>query len=107
MTDDEERNLDKKSRECNFAIGINRWEQTFTPDEKAEKLLKMIPSADLRKRVYSFTEKYGLKIERHTIMIAFYRELVRPELDDCGSIEGRYQLAADNLEKKLINEIYK
>jgi hypothetical protein len=41
------------------------------------------------------------------IMIAFYRELVRPELDDCGSIEGRYQLAADNLEKKLINEIYK
>lgn len=105
MTDNEEKKLDKKSRELNFAVGINHWEQTFVPDEKAEKLLKMIPSADLRKRIYSFLEKYGLKMERHMIMIAFYRELVKPELDDCGSIEERYILAADNLEKKLIYEI--
>ena len=105
MTDDEERGLDRKSREFNFAVGINRWEQTFVPDEKAEKLLKMIPSADLRKRVYSFIEKYGLTMERHMLMIAFYRELVKPELDDCSSIEERYTLAADNLEKKLIHDI--
>jgi hypothetical protein len=39
------------------------------------------------------------------LMIAFYRELVKPELDDCGSIDERYTLAADNLENKLINEI--
>ena len=96
---------DKKSREVNFAVGINRWEQTFVPDEKAEKLLKMIPSADLRKRVYSFIEKYGLTMERHMLMIAFYRELVKPDLDDCSSIEERYKLAADNLEEKLIQDI--
>ena len=96
---------DKKSREVNFAVGINRWEQTFVPDEKAEKLLKMIPSADLRKRVYSFIEKYGLTMERHRLMIAFYRELVKPELDDCRSIEDRYTLAADNLEEKLIQDV--
>jgi hypothetical protein len=105
MTDDEEKVLDRKSREFNFAAGINRWEQTFVPDEKAEKLLKVIPPADLRKRVYSFIEKYGLTMERHMLMIAFYRELVKPELDDCSSIEERYTLAADNLEKKLTNEI--
>lgn len=102
MTDDEERGLDKKNRELNFAVGINRWEQTFIPDEKAEKLLKMIPPADLRKRVYSFIEKYGLTMERHMLMIAFYRELVKPELDDCSSVEERYTGAANNLEKKLI-----
>ena len=96
---------DKKSREMNFAVGINRWEQTFVPDEKAEKLLKMIPSADLRKRIYSFIEKYGLTMERHMLMIAFYRELVKPELDDRSSIEERYTLAADNLEEKLIQDI--
>jgi hypothetical protein len=105
MTDDEERGLNRKSREFNFAAGISRWEQTFVPDEKAEKLLKMIPSADLRKRVYSFIEKYGLTMERHMLMIAFYRELVKPEMDDYSSIEERYTSAADNLEKKLINEI--
>jgi hypothetical protein len=105
MTDNEEKVLDRKSRELNFAVGINRWEQTYVPDEKAEKLLKMLPSADLRKRVYSFIEKYGLTMERHMLMIAFYRELVKPELDDCSSIEERYTLAADNLEKKLTNEI--
>jgi hypothetical protein len=105
MTDDKERDSDKKSREMNFAIGINRWEQTFLPDEKAEKLLKMIPSADLRKRIYSFIEKYGLTMERHMLMIAFYRELVKPELDDCSSIDERYTKAADNLEEKLIKDI--
>jgi hypothetical protein len=105
MTDDEERGLDKKSRELNFAVGISHWEQTFVPDEQAEKLLKMIPPADLRKRVYSFIEKYGLTMERHMLMIAFYRELVKPELDDCSSIEERYKLAADNLEEKLIHDI--
>jgi hypothetical protein len=105
MPDYEERGLDKKNREMNFAVGINRWEQTFVPDEKAEKLLKMIPSADLRKRVYSFIDKYGLTMERHMLMIAFYRELVKPELDDCSSIEERYTLAADNLEEKLIHDI--
>ena len=105
MADAEERGSDKKSRELNFAVGVNRWEQTFVPDEKAEKLLKMIPSADLRKRVYSFIKKYGLTMERHMLMIAFYRELVKPELDDCSSIEERYTLAADNLEEKLIKDI--
>jgi hypothetical protein len=105
MTNDKERGLDRKNREMNFAIGINRWEQTFVPDEKAEKLLKMIPSADLRKRVHSFIAKYGLSMERHMLMIAFYRELVKPELDGCSSIEERYNLAADNLEEKLIHEI--
>jgi hypothetical protein len=103
--DDEERGSDRKNRELNFAVGINRWEQTFVPDEQAEKLLKMIPSADLRKRVYSFIEKYELSMERHMLMIAFYRELVKLELDDCGSIEERYTLAADNLEEKLIHNI--
>lgn len=105
MTDKKERGSDKKSREMNFAIGVNNWEQTFLPDEKAEKLLKMIPSANLRKRIYSFIEKYGLAMERHVLMIAFYRELVKPELDDCSSIEERYTRAADNLEEKLINDI--
>jgi hypothetical protein len=38
------------------------------------------------------------------LMIAFYRELVKPELDDC-SIEDRYILAADNLETKLRDEL--
>lgn len=105
MTDDKERVSDRRSRELNFAVGINRWEQTFVPDEKAEKLLKMIPSADLRKRVYGFIEKYGLTMERHMLMIAFYRELVKQELDDCSSIEERYALAADNLEEKLLRDI--
>jgi hypothetical protein len=105
MTDDKERGSDRKSSELNFAVGINNWEQTFVPDEKAEKLLKMLPSADLRQRVYSFIEKYGLTMERHRLMIAFYRELVKPELNDCSSIEERYKLAADNLEEKLIHEI--
>jgi hypothetical protein len=105
MTDEKERGLDKRKREMNFAVGITRWEQTFIPDEKAEKLLKMIPSADLRKRVCSFIEKYGLNMERHMLMIAFYRELVKPELDDCSSIEERFTLAADRLEEKLIEDI--
>lgn len=105
MTDEKERGSDKKGREMNFAVGINRWEQTFVPDEKAEKLLKMIPPADLRNRIYSFIEKYGLTMERHMLMIAFYRELVKPELDGCSSIEERYILAADNLEEKLIHDI--
>lgn len=105
MTDDEVRSLDRKSRELNFAVGINQWEQTFVLDEKAEKLLRLIPPADLRNRVYGFIEKYGLTMERHRLMIAFYRELVKPELDDCSSIEERYKLAADNLEEKLIHDI--
>ncbi|RPJ77968.1 MAG: hypothetical protein EHM20_05040 [Alphaproteobacteria bacterium] len=98
--------MDRKRRELNFAVGISRWEQTFMPDEKAEKLLKMIPPADLRNRVYSFIEKYGLTMERHMLMIAFYRELVKPELDNCSSIEERYTSAADNLEEKLRDELY-
>lgn len=105
MTQDAERGSDRKNREMNFAVGINRWEQSFVPDEKAEKLLKLIPSADLRKRIYGFTEKYGLKMERHMLMIAFYRELVNPELDKYSNIEERYTMAADNLEKKLIRDI--
>jgi hypothetical protein len=105
MTDDKERVLDKKSREMYFAIGVNHWEKTFIPDEKAEKLLKIVPSVDLRMRVYSFIEKYGLKMERIMLMTAFYGELVKPELDGCSSIEERYNWAADNLEKKLIEYI--
>lgn len=105
MTDDEARSLDRKSRELNFAVGINQWEQTFVPDEKAEELLKLIPPADLRNRVYGFIEKYGLTMERHRLMIAFYRELIKPELDACSSIGERYKLAADNLEEKLIHDI--
>jgi hypothetical protein len=105
MTDNKERVLDKKSREMYFAIGVNHWEQAFIPDEKAEKLLKMIPSVDLRKRIYSFIEKYELKMERIMLMTAFYRELVKPELDNCSNIEERYTWAADNLEKKLIEYI--
>jgi hypothetical protein len=105
LSGDKERGLDKKRREMNFAIGINRWEQTYLPDEKAEKLLKMIPPVDVRNRVYSLIEKHGLTMERHTLMIAFSRELVKPELDDCSSIEERYTLATDNLEEKLIEDI--
>jgi hypothetical protein len=107
MTYAEERVLDKKSSEMYFAIGVNHWEKTFIPDEKAEKLLKMIPSVDLRNRIYSFIEKYGLKMERIMLMTAFYRELVKPELDDCSSLEERYTWAADNLEEKLIEYIEK
>jgi hypothetical protein len=67
----------------------------------------MIPSVELRNRVYSFIEKYGLKMERIMLMTAFYRELVKPELDDCSSIEERYTWAADKLEEKLIEYIEK
>jgi len=65
----------------------------------------MISSVDLRKRVYSFIEKHGLTVEKHMLMIAFYRELVKPELDDYSSIEERYTWAADKLEEKLIEDI--
>jgi hypothetical protein len=44
-------------------------------------------------------------MDRHRLMIAFYRELVKPELDNCSGIEERYTKAADNLEEKLIKDI--
>jgi hypothetical protein len=65
----------------------------------------MIPSVDLRKRVYSFIEKHGLTMKRYMLMIAFYRELVKPERDDYSSIEDLYTWAADKLEEKMIEDI--